>query len=54
MPLLGRVPFDPRMALAGDKGVPFILEDATSPTAQALGQVGAGVLNFVNSGSPVS
>ena len=54
VPLLGRVPFDPRMALAGDKGVPFILEDATSPAAQALAQVGEGVLNFVNSGSPVS
>ena len=54
VPLLGRVPFDPRMALAGDKGVPFILEDPTSPAAQALAQVGEGVLNFVNSGSPVS
>ncbi len=54
VPLLGRVPFDPRMALAGDKGVPFILEDAASPAAQALAQVGEGVLNFVNSGSPVS
>jgi ATP-binding protein involved in chromosome partitioning len=54
VPLLGRVPFDPRMALAGDKGVPFILEDATSPAAQALAQVGEGVLNFVNSWSPVS
>ena len=52
--LLGRVPFDPRMAQAGDKGVPFILEDATSPAALALTQVGEGVLNFVNSGSPVS
>ena len=54
VPLLGRVPFDPRMAQAGDKGVPFILEDAASPAAQALAQVGEGVLNFVNSGSPVS
>ena len=54
VPLLGRVPFDPRMALAGDKGVPFILEDAASPAAVALAQVGEGVLNFVNSGSPVS
>ena len=54
VPLLGRVPFDPRMAQASDKGVPFILEDATSPAALALTQVGEGVLNFVNSGSPVS
>jgi ATP-binding protein involved in chromosome partitioning len=54
VPLLSRVPFDPRMAQAGDRGVPFILEDAASPTAQALAQVGEGVLSFVNSGSPVS
>ena len=54
VPLLGRVPFDPRMAQAADRGVPFILEDTASPTAQALAQVGEGVLNFVNSGSPVS
>ena len=54
VPLLGRVPFDPRMAQASDSGLPFILENAESPTAQALAQVGEGVLNFVNSGSPVS
>jgi ATP-binding protein involved in chromosome partitioning len=54
VPLLGRVPFDPRMAQAADRGVPFILEDSASPTAQALVQVGEGVLNFVNSGSAVS
>ena len=54
VPLLGRVPFDPRMAQAADRGIPFILEDATSPTAEALSRVGEGVLNFVNSGSTVS
>ena len=51
VPLLGRVPFDPRMAQAADRGIPFILEDAASPTAEALARVGKGVLNFVNSGS---
>ena len=51
VPLLGRVPFDPRMAQAADKGVPFILEDPASPAAQVLAQVGEGVMNFVNSGS---
>ena len=54
MPLLARVPFDPRLAQAADRGVPFILEEAASLTAQALAQVGEGVLNFVNSRSPVS
>ena len=54
VPLLGRVPFDPRMAQAADRGVPFILEDAASPAAQAFAQVAEGVLNFVNSRSHVS
>ena len=54
VPLLGRVPFDPRMAQAADRGIPFILEDVASPTAEALARVGEGVLNFVNSGSTVS
>src|SRR2546429_543119 len=26
VPLLGRIPFDPRMAEAGDRGTPYVLE----------------------------
>lgn len=36
IPLLGRVPFDPRMAAAGDAGVPLVAERPDSPAAQAL------------------
>ena len=40
VPLLGRIPFDPRMAVAGDRGTPYILEYGTSPAGQALFQMG--------------
>jgi ATP-binding protein involved in chromosome partitioning len=40
VPLLGRIPFDPRLAAAGDRGTPYILEYATSPAGQALCQMG--------------
>lgn len=36
IPLLGRVPFDPRLALAADRGVPFVAEQAGTPAAKAL------------------
>ncbi|MFQ5899402.1 MAG: P-loop NTPase [Candidatus Methylomirabilia bacterium] len=35
---LGRIPFDPRMALASDRGVPFVVEHPDSPAARALGE----------------
>ena len=40
VPLLGRIPFDPRMAAAGDRGTPYILAYGTSPAGQALFQMG--------------
>jgi len=39
IPFLGRIPFDPRMAVAGDRGVPFVVEYPDSPTARALLQI---------------
>ncbi len=36
IPFLGRVPFDPRLAAAGDQGLPFISEHADSPAGRAL------------------
>ncbi len=33
---LGRVPFDPRIAVAGDRGIPFVMEHPESPAARAL------------------
>jgi len=43
VPFLGRIPFDPRVAVAGDRGMPFVLEHPDSPAAQALVQIAAGI-----------
>lgn len=47
VPLLGRVPFDPRMAEAGDRGTPYVLAHSATPAGQALMQVGQGVRMFL-------
>ena len=44
---LGRVPFDPRMAAASDRGVPFVLQEPGSPCAMALWAVGAALRSLV-------
>lgn len=33
---LGRIPFDPRIAVTGDQGVPFVAEQSDSPAARAF------------------
>ena len=46
VPLLGRIPFDPRLAAAGDRGTPYILQYGASPAGQALSQTGESVRPF--------
>jgi len=36
IPFLGRIPFDPRLAAAGDRGVPFLADHADSLAGSAL------------------
>jgi ATP-binding protein involved in chromosome partitioning len=36
LPLLARIPFDPRLAAAADAGLPLVLTHPESPTAQAM------------------
>ena len=36
IPFLGRVPFDPRLAAAADRGRPFVLDHGDSPAGRAL------------------
>ncbi len=36
IPLLGRIPFDPRLAAAGDNGLPFVLEHPDTPAGRAF------------------
>src|SRR5262249_50687807 len=47
VPLLGRIPFDPRLAEAGDRGTPYVLEHSASPAGQALLQMGEQVRTFL-------
>jgi hypothetical protein len=47
VPLLGRIPFDPRLAAAGDRGVPYILKYSATPAGQALCQMGERVRTFL-------
>jgi ATP-binding protein involved in chromosome partitioning len=39
IPFLGRVPFDPRLATAADRGRPFVLDHAESLAGRALGDI---------------
>jgi hypothetical protein len=39
IPFLGAVPFDPRMAVASDRGLPFVAEHPSMPAALALRHV---------------
>jgi ATP-binding protein involved in chromosome partitioning len=39
IPFLGRVPFDPRLATAADRGRPFVVDFAGTPTGRALREV---------------
>jgi ATP-binding protein involved in chromosome partitioning len=48
VPLLGSIPFDPRMAEASDRGVPYVLEYGSSLVGHALVEVGERVKNFLN------
>jgi ATP-binding protein involved in chromosome partitioning len=43
LPFLGRVPFDPRLAAAADRGRPFVLDHGDTPTGRALAGI-AGAL----------
>jgi ATP-binding protein involved in chromosome partitioning len=44
IPFLGRVPFDPRLAVAADRGRPFVLDHGQSPAGRALDEVAARIL----------
>ncbi|MFI5341292.1 MAG: P-loop NTPase, partial [Candidatus Methylomirabilales bacterium] len=47
---LGRVPFDPRLAAAADRGVPYVTQEAGAPCATALRTVAAALRSFVEKG----
>lgn len=45
--LLGRVPFDPRLAAAADRGVPYLQQEPITPCATALRAVATALRYFV-------
>jgi len=36
VPFLGNIPIDPKVSMDSDKGSPFVIEHADSPTAEAF------------------
>lgn len=46
VPHLGRIPFDPRLPVSTDWGVPFVLEHADSPAGVALTEIAGRVQQF--------
>lgn len=48
VPLLGKIPFDPRIARAGDEGRLFMLDHADTPAGRAIGQIAGKVKAFVD------
>ncbi|MBI4296550.1 MAG: Mrp/NBP35 family ATP-binding protein [Chloroflexi bacterium] len=47
LPYLGGIPFDPRLSVSTDWGVPFVLEYADSPAGKALAHVAVRVKEFL-------
>ncbi len=43
-PLLGRIPFDPRIAACGDSGTPLTVAHASSPAAAAFREIARGLI----------
>lgn len=41
LPLLARIPFDPRLAAGSDAGLPLVLTDPDTPAARALAELAA-------------
>jgi ATP-binding protein involved in chromosome partitioning len=51
IPFLGAIPFDPRLAHAADRGVPFVTEHPESPAALALGVLAGKVRERLSHGT---
>ena len=47
VPFLGRIPIDPRICDASDKGVPFIMENPDSPAAKSFAQIVDKIKNYI-------
>ncbi|MBI4591735.1 MAG: P-loop NTPase [Candidatus Rokubacteria bacterium] len=54
IPFLGSVPFDPRLAAAADRGVPFVTEHADTPSGRAFLDIAARIRFALFAPSPSS
>ena len=45
-PVLGSIPFDPRLARANDNGIPYVDEYSDAPASKALMQVAEKIQDF--------
>jgi ATP-binding protein involved in chromosome partitioning len=43
VPFLGSIPIDPKVGISSDKGSPFVIDDADSPTANAFVEIAKSV-----------
>jgi ATP-binding protein involved in chromosome partitioning len=50
VPVIGRIAFDPRMAQACDRGVPYVAEHGQTPVGVALNQLCEAVARFAEDG----
>ncbi|MFQ5851227.1 MAG: Mrp/NBP35 family ATP-binding protein [Candidatus Binatia bacterium] len=50
VPHLGRIPFDPRISVSTDWGVPFVVEHGDSPAGRALAYMAGKVKHFLGEG----
>jgi MinD-like ATPase involved in chromosome partitioning or flagellar assembly len=46
VPLLGKIPFDPRIAISADEGTTFVAEHKDSPAGSALMDIAAKIQTF--------
>ena len=51
IPYLGAIPFDSRIALAGDEGAPFMVQHADTPAAQAIRDLAGTIAGCVEGGT---
>ncbi|MBI2486079.1 MAG: Mrp/NBP35 family ATP-binding protein [Deltaproteobacteria bacterium] len=47
IPYLGRIPFDPRISISSDKGVPFVLEYSDSSAGKTFIEISAKINGFL-------
>lgn len=53
VPLLGRIPFEPGIGLSGDMGIPLLLAEPNSPSAEVFRQITRQLMHRLRLAAPV-